>query len=386
MAMTAAEQYELELINRARLDPEAEAARYGISLNEGLAAGTISSEAKQVLAPNKDLEDAAQGHSEWMLAADVFSHTGAGGSNAGNRIIAEGYNTAGGWGWGENLAAVLTTGPLDLEAAIDQHHAELFLSEGHRTNTLHENMQEIGIAQVEGQFTYLGVTYNASMLTENFAYAGSKVFVTGVVYDDADNDAFYGIGEGIGGIRFAVSGLGATSEAAGGYSIGISPAAAVTVSVQQGSSTLATLTMDLSAGNGKLDLVMGANDVWRLELSSSATLVSGVANATLLGVADLDLTGHSGANLLTGNKGDNALGGAGGNDSLIGGDGNDRLARRTGSHDGVGGLGPDSCVIDAAGGVGGGGQAGWRHGVGCSGRRSGARHLCDRRGGRPDRE
>src|SRR5258707_11440338 len=36
------EQYEVELINRARANPAAEAARYGIDLNEGLAPGTIS--------------------------------------------------------------------------------------------------------------------------------------------------------------------------------------------------------------------------------------------------------------------------------------------------------------------------------------------------------
>lgn len=35
------EQYLLELINRARADPGAEAARLGISLNQGLSPGTI---------------------------------------------------------------------------------------------------------------------------------------------------------------------------------------------------------------------------------------------------------------------------------------------------------------------------------------------------------
>jgi|GEM_PF-2177047 len=73
----------------------------------------------------------------------------------------------------------------------------------------------------------------------------------------------------------------------------------------QGNATLATLAMEMSSGNGKLDLAPGANDVRRLELSASATLVSGVANATLPGVADLNLAGHSKANVLIGNRGDN---------------------------------------------------------------------------------
>jgi len=37
MTVSAAEQYLLEMINRARLDPQAEAERYGLSLNAGLA-------------------------------------------------------------------------------------------------------------------------------------------------------------------------------------------------------------------------------------------------------------------------------------------------------------------------------------------------------------
>ena len=39
---TAYEQYFLELVNRARANPGAEAARVGIGLNDGLAAGTIA--------------------------------------------------------------------------------------------------------------------------------------------------------------------------------------------------------------------------------------------------------------------------------------------------------------------------------------------------------
>ena len=50
--MTAQEQLILELINRARMNPLGEAQRFGIDLNAGLAAGTISAAAKQVLAAN----------------------------------------------------------------------------------------------------------------------------------------------------------------------------------------------------------------------------------------------------------------------------------------------------------------------------------------------
>src|SRR6478735_4975947 len=67
------QQYMVELINRARANPTAEAARYGISLNEGLPAGTISTAPKQPLAINRYLTDGARTHSQWMIDTDTFS-------------------------------------------------------------------------------------------------------------------------------------------------------------------------------------------------------------------------------------------------------------------------------------------------------------------------
>jgi hypothetical protein len=57
------EQLILELINRARANPEAEASRLGISLNASLPAGTITAAPKQPLAPNQQLQNASVGHS-----------------------------------------------------------------------------------------------------------------------------------------------------------------------------------------------------------------------------------------------------------------------------------------------------------------------------------
>jgi hypothetical protein len=68
------EQLVLELTNRARLDPAAEAERLGIALNEGLAPGTITATAKQPLAMNDALVAAARGHSQAMIDQDFFAH------------------------------------------------------------------------------------------------------------------------------------------------------------------------------------------------------------------------------------------------------------------------------------------------------------------------
>jgi hypothetical protein len=73
MTLTAAEQYLIELINRARLDPGAEAKRYGLDLNADVTQHRITTAAKQVLAPDQTLEKAAVAHSDWMLQANTFS-------------------------------------------------------------------------------------------------------------------------------------------------------------------------------------------------------------------------------------------------------------------------------------------------------------------------
>jgi Ca2+-binding RTX toxin-like protein len=320
MMISNAEQYLLELINRARLDPLAEAARIGIDLNAGLSAGTLDGAARQVLAHNTLLATAAESHSTWMLDMDVFSHTGDGGSSAGERMQAAGYVFSGSYAWGENLSWRGTTGTPDLEAFIALQHDGLFESEGHRKNLLSGTFREIGIAQVEGAFTDRdGRTYNTSMLTEKFAQSGSQVFVTGVAYTDIDGDGFYSIGEGIAGAHFTTGGITGATAAAGGYQIGIAPASVVNVAIS-GVAT-ASLILDASDGNAKLDLI-GSD--W-LALSASAQLVSGVANAKLLGVADLNLTGSVDGNKLIGNKGANVLLGDLGKDLLDGGDGDDKL-------------------------------------------------------------
>lgn len=342
MSLSAGEQYLLELINRARLDPAAEAERYGIDLNDGLDIGTIGTEALQVLSPNSGLEDAASNHSEWMLDNDSFSHSGSSGSNAGDRIQNDGYSLRGSWGWRENLAWLGTTGTIDLEAAIEQHHEGLYLSESHRVNTFATGMREIGIGQETGTFTYDGTTYNSSMLTENFAKSGTDVFVTGVAFDDTDGDAFYSIGEGRDDVWVKAGDTRVETAAAGGYGVAVDAATDVTVQVGIDERTLATISVDLSDGNAKVDLMTSEDgDRWLL-LSASTDLGSGIARAELLGVGNLDLIGSGEDNTLVGNSGNNVIRGHRGDDTIWGHDGDDTLRGDAGTDALYGGDGNDS--------------------------------------------
>lgn len=334
MALTAAEQYMLELINRARLDPAGEAARYGIDLNAGLAAGTISTASKQVLAPNALLENAAIGHSQWMLAADVFSHTGSGGSSASQRATAAGYAWA---NVGENLSWRGTSGTIDLNSVTITHHQDLFLSAGHRQNMLNDAYQEIGIAQERGLFNLSGRNYDSSMLTEVFAKpAVAKVFVTGVIYNDADRNSFYSIGEGVGGATVGIVGTTAVSAAAGGYAIAVKMGVPFAVMGKVGTVSY-EFNIAKTTSNVKVDIVN--QDM--LMTSGNVALKTGLNNVTLLGNADLSAGGNGSDNAITGNAGANRVNGAGGRDVLKGMDGNDLLFGSAGSDTLLGGNGND---------------------------------------------
>lgn len=352
MANSAAEQYGIELLNRARLDPVGEARRYGVDLGEGIPAGEINARQKQVLASNENLMTASRLHADWMLDTDRFEHTGRNGSNPDDRMKAAGFTFTGNWSWGENLAGVAMTGGNTTAWAVAYHQRQLMQSPGHRENIMRDSFREIGYSQEVGSFK--GSTY--SMLTENFASRGTHVFVTGVAYQDRDGDGFYSVGEGRGGVTFTQVGLGsAETEGAGGYSLRVKEGAAVQIRIEAGravSEVIVDTTDRFGADplnphiNVKLDLVDGDTVL----ASSNLTLVSGVDDARLLGINPFALTGSDDGNRLVGNSGSNRITGEGGGDRLLGmrgrdglwgGAGNDRLSGGEGRDRVNGGAGDD---------------------------------------------
>jgi len=268
-APTNDEQYLVELINRGRLDPAAEAQRYNVALNEGLAAGTISTAARQPLAINPNVTDAARGHSQWMIANDVFAHAGSGGSNPGDRITAAGYAFSGSWGWGENIAwSGSTGGTPDVASTTAQLHRNLFVDtgivgRGHRTNLMNPTFREIGAGVVTGNFQ----GYNSVMATEDFAYTGGNAFLTGVAFADTiANDNFYTPGEGLGGVTISAVRAGGGSAsvstwASGGYSLRLAPGTyTITASGGGLASPVAFSNVVIGSDNVKRDFTPGAGN------------------------------------------------------------------------------------------------------------------------------
>ncbi|MCH2049423.1 MAG: CAP domain-containing protein, partial [Trichodesmium sp. ALOHA_ZT_67] len=264
---TAQDQYMLELVNRARANPQGEADLYlNGDLNQGLPSNTISTDAKQPLVFNFELHSAAQDHSQWMLNNNVFSHTGERGSSPTQRMQAAGYVLAPPWSTGENIAYRGTTGTPDLTRFVKNNHQNLFVSPGHRRNLMSGNFKEVGISSLQGQFN----NYNAVMTTQKFAFSGDRgPFITGVAYTDTViNDDFYTVGEGIKGITVtavdttnSTNTFTTTTLDAGGYSLDVDPNVTYEVTFsgdldQNGQAgDTATYQVQVNSENVKLDVV-----------------------------------------------------------------------------------------------------------------------------------
>ena len=254
---SAQEQYMLELINRARLNPQGEANSFGIGLNDGLSSGTISGDSKQPLTFNLLLIDSSRSHSQWMLDTNTFSHTGVNNTSSHQRMKNAGYQFTGSWRSGENIGYQGTTGNVNATSFTRDIHQNLFESPGHRTNILNPDFREIGLGNLSGKFN----NYNAFMVTQNFAKSGTNAFLTGVAYDDsAIDDDFYTVGEGIDGINVTATdtsnGISYTTTTmnAGGYQIAL-PSGTYDVTFSDNNQTIGNSDrITIGSENIKLDL------------------------------------------------------------------------------------------------------------------------------------
>jgi serralysin len=333
---SAHEQYLLELIN-------AERARVGA----------------QPLAFDGDLNEAAEGHSQWMLATDTFSHTGSGGSSAGQRMTSAGYSFTGSWSWGENIAWATTRSPTGLQDEVLLLHTNLMNSSGHRANILNANYREVGLGFEVGDYG----GREGAFVTEDFARSGSSTFLTGVAFDDMDGDRFYDVGEGLGGLTLtAVSTTGATytttTYGSGGYDLVLPPA---TYTVTFSGAGIQTTSRQATVGstNVKLDLIDPATGSGEppppppsntiVGTASGESLSGTTGNDTIQGLAGNDyLYGGDGNDRLEGGTGSDALYGGRGDDTLLGGDGNDQLYGAQGRDILTGNLGQDSFIFQTA--------------------------------------
>lgn len=235
---TGFEQYMLEMVNSARANPNAEAARLGIDLNQGLPPGTISTNAKQPLAFHSLLINVARGHSDWMIATGIFDHTGVNGTSPTQRATNAGYTNP----VAENIGYQSFPGALDYGATTKDIHDALVRSFGHRVNLMNGTFSVVGLGLRAG--TFRGT--NSFMGTQNFSSGGNSEdagpFILGVCYSDLNSNGRYDPGEGIPSVRVDTS-LGsryAITSASGGYAIPILCEATNTVTNNLGFPVLTT--------------------------------------------------------------------------------------------------------------------------------------------------
>jgi hypothetical protein len=120
------------------------------------------------------LNASAERHSEWMLNRDIFSHTGASGSQPENRMREAGYALQGNWRTGENIALQSERGASGLRDDVRDLHARLMQSPDHRANILNPAFHEIGIGLERGMFRLNGSQLNALVVTEDFGRTAAR--------------------------------------------------------------------------------------------------------------------------------------------------------------------------------------------------------------------
>jgi uncharacterized protein YkwD len=288
------QQYMLELINRARANGGAEAARLGLSgLQEGppMINGQVWTieNSVQPLSWNPRLMNCAQTRAQFLNNNDQLFINGSnphtyGGSDPNSRIAAAGYSMAaytgptngGAFPGPENVAESANighgayTGANLIKEVLGSHNG-LFVDNGvpgrgHRSTTMLGFFREIGIGISSGKDNQNspgqpGGALDTLYIVQNFGtQVNATPFITGVAYLDLNGNGFYDPGEGMGGLRVDVTGTSffAITSPSGGYSVPVPGNGSYTVSFS--GSTLQTPTQKTititNSLNAKVDLVV----------------------------------------------------------------------------------------------------------------------------------
>ena len=242
---TAAEQLMLEQLNDARANP----AWYGQQIGVDLSSVAPS----QPLAFDPRLIDAARGHSIDMSTEAYFDHNTPTGETPSQRMAASGFAPLSS---GESIAG---GGPFSTSAAalkaliVDAGVPSL----GHRLQLLAidpsaaiQNAVGIGIVQ-NGSGPLLNYyTIDTAIGFTNLPY------ITGVVYDDANHNGAYDIGEGLGNVNITVSGVGTIQTwSSGGYSYQVAPGTYTVTASGGGLTQQITSTIQVGSGNFRLNFM-----------------------------------------------------------------------------------------------------------------------------------
>ncbi len=301
---TAEEQYMLELLNRFRTDPLGELARLTNSLsgearsndpdiNSALDFFNVSGPVLQSqwssltavppVAWNEALYQMAQLQSQNMILDDMQDHNLPGRPGLAARADTFGYNYT---ILGENIFAFGESVFHGHGAfAIDWGSGPNGIQNppGHRQTMLSSQFREVGIRIIPetAQSTQVGPL----VMTQDFGTRQNfgNSWLLGVVFNDTNENEFYGVGEGLGGVTVtAVSGAGTfmtTTFDAGGYQMQL-PQGTYNVTFSGGSFGSPLTIQDVIVGstNAKVDAIAGQ--------ATPAPIVKVLGNGTAIGAGD----------------------------------------------------------------------------------------------------
>ena len=257
--------------------------------------------AKQPLAFNPFLNDAADGHTQWMLAADIFAHTGFNGTSPPDRDAGAGYVFEAPYAWGENLAYVGQQGALpEVIASIERIHRNLFVDtgidgRGHRTAMLTDYFRDTGVGISSGLFGAGPAEAMVWMMTQEFATTAGSPFITGVAFADTMvRNASFNAFEGLGGVTIeaqALSGGGiyrTMTWDAGGYTLQV-PSGKYTLSAYGGdlAEAMTLGTISVNGQNFLVDLNASAQPGMPSLTAAGVALVIGSAGDDVISAEDL---------------------------------------------------------------------------------------------------
>jgi uncharacterized protein YkwD len=267
-------QLYLELMNRSRKDPAAEALRLANTTNPDIQRA-LNQPGNPVNIPlmlqqykaftevpplsfNSKLTAAAKQHTEYLFNAGLQSHDQPNNFNLPARVSAQGYPWA---GLGENVFsyskyAEYGHAAFEVDWGGSPATGGMQSPAGHR-NTIHDgDFGEVGIYVLHGtNVVPPNDPVGPELVTQDFGIpAAGTTFITGVAYYDWNGNNFYDLGEGLGGVRVGVDGVDAfaVTSYSGAYSIPVAKNQSYTVRFNAGG-TETTAAATVANGNVKVD-------------------------------------------------------------------------------------------------------------------------------------
>lgn len=139
------------------------------------------------------------------------------------------------------------------------------------------------------------------MVTEDFARTGTASFITGVAYDDRNDNNFYTPGEGRGGIKVSAVSTGTATPVtvtditgvAGGYDIAVAPGTYKVTFSEGGLAAPIVRTVTVGSKNVKIDLIDAPSATAQVAgVSASASTSDALDFTALAGSAGKHGAGH----------------------------------------------------------------------------------------------